>query len=575
MMCYQCEQTTGGTGCTTIGICKKDPVVAGLQDLQVAYNKRVCQLATRLGAVEPSSPLLAEGGALVVESNFATLTNVNFSEDRFRGYLSDAARIAAGMEDALRSKGEVPSPAADLPSNLASAAASRPGAVSNAARATGLDARKAAVQNDDLFGVVEMATYGWKGVSAYFWHAEQACGGSGAYSEEERAAVHAELFRLGDYLATAGSHPGGDLGTALAETLAVGALNLKVMGLLDQAHTTTLGTPAPTEVPTIPRTGRHAILVSGHDLPTVREILEQTAGKNIDVYTHGEVLPAHAYPELKKHEHLAGHYGTAWQNQTFDFRDFPGAIVMTSNCLRPPTSKYKNRLFTAGPVGFDGLPHVGTDFSSVVECALALPQFSAEHVAQARKRAAHAEKLLTGFGHAAVLGAADIVVAAVKSGDLKNIFVIGGCDGTESARSYFGDLAKAAPQDSLILTLGCGKFRLTDHDHGTLGGLPRLLDMGQCNDAYSAVIVAVKLAEALGCSVHDLPLRFAVSWFEQKAVAVLLTLLHLELKNIRLGPALPAFVTPGVLQVLNEKFQLQHASLDDETVDLKNMLAGK
>lgn len=313
--------------------------------------------------------------------------------------------------------------------------------------------------------------------------------------------------------------------------------------------------------------GRPAILVSGHDLAVLKVLLEQSEGKGVDVYTHGEMLPAHGYPGLKKFSHLRGHFGTHWGNQLHEFKKFPGAILMTSNCLRPPTKKYADRIFTCGPVGFANIPRLDDhDFAPLVDRALALPPLEAGFPSNSKV------PLSTGFGHGAVLSLADKVVGAIKSGQLKHVFVIGGCDGTESTRSYFTDLAESTPSDSLILTMGCGKFRLNSQDHGTVAGLPRLLDMGQCNDAYGAVVVASKLAEALGCKVQDLPLHFAVSWFEQKAVAVLLTLLHLELKNIRIGPAVPAFLTPKVLGVLQEKFGLSGISTDHEEEDLEQML---
>ena len=324
-----------------------------------------------------------------------------------------------------------------------------------------------------------------------------------------------------------------------------------------------------TEVSTAVDASRPNILISGHDMAELLKLLKQCDAKGVDVYTHGEMLPAHSYPKLKEHKSLKGHFGSHWGNQLREFREFPGAILMTSNCLRPPTRKYNDRIFTCGPVGFAGIPNVvGDDFSAVIAKAQAVK-------GTVPVKPLEVQKHLIGFGHQAVLGVADKVVAAVKSGALKHIFVIGGCDGTESARSYFTDLAKKTPKDSVILTLGCGKFRLLGQDYGTLGPLPRLLDMGQCNDAYSAVVVATKLAEALGCGVHDLPLHFAVSWFEQKAVAVLLSLLHLNFKNVRIGPAAPAFLTPKVAGILGEKFGLKIIDAENDEDDLKQMLQGK
>jgi len=575
MLCYQCEQTAGGKGCMTVGVCTKTPQLAGLQDLQMLYNLRLCQLAHALG---PACPRAAEVRKAFLESMFATLTNVNFDDDRFRGYLAEAAGLCEVMECALedkKGKAAVPKALPGLPSKL-------PGDKTElllASGPAGLLARSQLVGDEDLFGVVEMGSYGLKGVAAYFYHAEHLGAGAVPCTEEERTEIYDEIFRIGSYLAVAGTSTPADpaeaLNAALGECLAVGALNLKVMKALDQAHCSALGSPSPTEVSTTNAGGNPAILVSGHDLGILYKLLEQTQGKGVDIYTHGEMLPAHGYPKMRSFDHLKGHFGTHWGNQLHEFRHFPGSILMTSNCMRPPTKRYSDRFWTSGPVGFRDIQAVeGDDFGPLIDKALSLPAFNGDANAKALRGSSQREKLLVGFGHEAVLGVADKVVGAIKAGELKNIFVIGGCDGTESSRSYFTDLAALTPSDSLILTLGCGKFRLNSQDHGTLAGLPRLLDLGQCNDAFSAVVIAVKLAEALGCGVHDLPLHFAVSWFEQKAVAVLLTLLHLELKNIRIGPALPAFLTPKVAGILNSKFGLMGIDIASEDDDLAKMLHG-
>jgi len=500
---------------------------------------------------------------LVLEATFATLTNVNFSDERFQAYLTEAAALVKALEGLLRAQGkEVPPAAPGLPSELPSDKTE----LLLASGPAGLLARSALVMNDNVFGAVEMATYGLKGVVAYFYHAEHL---GASYSDEERREVYDEIFRVGSYLATAGTSAVADpdvaLDVALGECLAVGALNLKVMKLLDHAHCTAFGSPSPELVSTAKDGSRPAILVSGHDLAVLHKLLVQSEGRGVDIYTHGEMLPAHGYPRLRAFPHLKGHYGTHWGNQLHEFRRFPGSILMTSNCLRPPTRKYVDRLWTAGPVGFASIPALEDDFGPLIEQALSLPAFTGEP-------GADRPKLHVGFGHEAVLGLADKLVAAVKGGELKHVFVIGGCDGTESSRSYFTELAAQTPPESLILTMGCGKFRLNAQDHGTLGGVPRLVDLGQCNDAYSAVVIAVKLAEALGCGVHELPLHFAVSWFEQKAVAVLLTLLHLELKNIRIGPAVPAFLTPKVAEMLHTKFGLMGIDAEHEDEDLSKML---
>lgn len=538
------------------------------------YNLRLCQLAHQLGPINDYEESCRR---LVLESTFATLTNVNFDDERFQDYLKNAAALVSNMENALTKRSGVNAPPA--PSALPKELPKEKKKLLLAAGPAGLLARSAQVSNDDLFGVVEMCTYGLKGVAAYLFHAEELKQSKAAYSEADRTEVYQEFFRIGSYLAQAGSSPGqseGALDRALSECLAVGALNLKVMGMLDAAHCSALGTPSPTVVPTTCIESEPAILVSGHDLGVLHELLLQTQGRGIGVYTHGEMLPAHGYPRLREFQHLRGHFGTHWGNQLHEFKHFPGAILMTSNCLRPPTQKYKDRLWTSGPVGFHSVaPISDNNFTPLIEKALSLPPIEKRSSTLATRGSSQLSSLLVGFGHGAILNVADQVVSAIKSKQLKNIFVIGGCDGTESTRSYYTDLAAETPQESIILTLGCGKFRLNGEDHGTVAGLPRLIDVGQCNDAYSAIIVAMKLAEALECDVHDLPLHFAVSWFEQKAVAVLLTLLHLELKNIRVGPALPAFITPNVLEVLNTKFGLQGISAGHEDSDMSAMLQGQ
>jgi hydroxylamine reductase len=343
----------------------------------------------------------------------------------------------------------------------------------------------------------------------------------------------------------------------------IGELNLKVMALLDAANTGAYGHPEPTAVRITARKGK-AILISGHDLKDLADLLEQTAGKGINVYSHGEMLPAHAYPALKKYPHLVGNYGGAWQDQRKEFAAFPGAILMTTNCIQQPQESYQDRIFTSGLVAWPGLQHVGGDrgFTPVIEAALAAPGFAADEPEKT---------ILVGFGHHAVLGVADKVIAAVKSGAVRHFFLVGGCDGRHSGRSYYTEFARQVPDDCIILTLACGKFRFNNLDFGNIGGIPRLLDMGQCNDAYSAIKVAVALADAFGCGVNELPLSMVLSWYEQKAVAILLTLLHLGVKNIRLGPVLPAFVTPMALQVLVEKFNIMPITTAQQ--DLEAILA--
>jgi hydroxylamine reductase len=428
--------------------------------------------------------------------------------------------------------------------------------------------RKALMNDDNAMVVREMAMYGIKGTMAYFNHAERIRKSNpSAYSMEQRDVTFAKLYKALDSIAPERPQLGDMLGTALG----VGEINLNVMQMLDTAHTSTFGHPTPTNVSTIMTEGK-CILVTGHDIVDLYELLKMTEGKGINIYTHGEMLPAHAYPELKKFSHLKGHFGTAWQRQKIEFSKFPGAILFTSNCLIEPMPSYQNRVFTTNSVGHEKLRHLSQfDFAPVIECALNSPGF---RPVDCVKKTSTADSLLIGFGHNTVLSVAGQVLDSIHKGDLKNIFVIGGCDGSEGERSYFTKLGEQLPNDAIALTMGCGKFRINGKDMGTLpNGIPRLLDFGQCNDSYGAVKVALALADALKTDVNSLPLHFAVSWFEQKAVAVLLTLLHLGVKNIYLGPKLPAFLTPAVLDVLVEKFALHPCNVANPSSDLQAMLA--
>ena len=403
----------------------------------------------------------------------------------------------------------------------------------------------------DIAATQDLILLGLKGTAAYADHAMIL----GQQDESFYAFMHEAL----DFLLK----PDPSLEEVLGYALKTGEINLKVMELLDAANTRAYGTPAPTQVRITPVKGK-AILVSGHDLKDLDVLLKQTEGLGINVYTHGEMLPAHGYPGLKKYKHLAGNYGGAWQDQRAEFDAFPGAILMTTNCIQKPKDGYKARIFTSGLVAWPGVAHIGDgNFKPVIEAALAAPGFAATE----------AEKtILVGFGHGTVLGVADKVIEAVKAGAIKRFFLIGGCDGAKSGRNYYTDFAQAVPKDCMILTLACGKYRFNKLDFGTIGGLPRLLDMGQCNDAYSAIKVASALAGAFNCGVNDLPLSLVLSWYEQKAVCILLTLLHLGIRNIRLGPSLPAFVTPAVLNVLVEKFAIKPITTVE--ADLKAALAG-
>jgi len=395
----------------------------------------------------------------------------------------------------------------------------------------------------------ELLLYGLKGMAAYAEHALVL----GHEDDSVYAFIAEALFYLAEEIPS--------VEKLLALNLKCGEVNLLVMELLDTANTGAYGHPVPTPVRVEPLKGK-AILVSGHDLKDLEILLVQTEGKGINIYTHGEMLPAHGYPELKKFKHLVGNYGGAWQDQKVEFARFPGAILMTTNCIQEPQENYENRIFTSGLVGWSGVTHIANgDFSPVIEAALAASGFADD---------GQDKTILVGFGHNAVLGVADKVVDAVKSGAIKHFFLVGGCDGARSGRDYYTEFAESVPKDCVIMTLACGKFRFNKLDFGTIGGIPRLLDIGQCNDAYSAIQIAVALSKAFNCGVNDLPLSLVLSWYEQKAVAILLTLLHLGIRNIRLGPTLPAFVTPNVLKVLNEKFNLM--PIKTAAQDLKDIL---
>ncbi len=530
MYCVQCEQSNKGGCATKVGSCGKSATVADLQDVLLrlvqgvsVYADRAAQRGARNAAID----------AFIPHAWFTTLTNVNFDESRFVGLIARAIEMRGDARRLAEQAG------ADL-SALPEPATWNPGTTpSELAAAAPFAAIQRFMDRDgpSVVGLRNLILYGLKGTAAYSEHAR--------VLGTEEDAVSAEFHRISAFLA----QDPVDVDALVTESLAIGALNLKVMELLDAANTGRFGHPEPTQVRMAPRAGK-CLLVSGHDMGDLEAILEQTAGTGINVYTHGEMLPANAYPGFKTYPHLAGNYGGAWQDQQRDFAAFPGAIVMTSNCLINPEIKgYADRIFTAGPVGWHGIPHLTDhDFSTAIACALAQPGF-AEDAAE--------QTIMIGFARNTVMGVADTLLAMIGRGEVKNLFLIGGCDGARPGRNYFHDLAMATPRDSLILTLGCGKFRFNREDLGDINGVPRVLDMGQCNDAYSAIKVAVAVADALGVGVNDLPLHYAISWFEQKATAVLLTMLHLGIRRIHLGPTLPQFLTPEVLGVLVEKFDIR------------------
>ncbi len=548
MFCYQCEQTAKGTGCTAGGVCGKEPETAVLQDLLVNAAKGIAMYASRarkLGGRDGDIDMF------VVEALFSTVTNVNFDAARLEALLRKAGEV---LEKARSLYKEACEKSGATPEELAgpaqwSPAADRAGLVAEGEK-VGVKSRAEAL-GDDLTGLQELLTYGLKGAAAYADHAK--------ILGQEDAELYGFFHEALDYL----TNPEPTIDELLGLCLRCGEANYKAMELLDAANTGAYGHPVPTQVRVEPVKGK-AILVSGHDLKDLDELLKQTEGKGVNVYTHGEMLPAHGYPGLKKHAHLVGNYGGAWQDQRKEFDAFPGAVLMTTNCIQRPKDTYKARIFTTGLVAWPGVEHVaGGDFAPVIEAALAAPGFTEDGP----------EKTITvGFAREAVLGVAGKVVEAVKAGAIKHFFLIGGCDGAKPGRNYYTDLAQAVPDDCVILTLACGKYRFNKLDFGDIGGIPRLLDVGQCNDAYSAIRIAAALAEALETDVNGLPLSLILSWYEQKAVAILLTLLNLGVKNIRLGPSLPAFVTPAALGVLVEKFGIAPVTTAKE--DLAAILGG-
>ena len=519
MFCFQCEQTAGCRACTAnAGVCGKKADTALLQDQLTGALIGLARAAAahREKASENTDRLLLEG-------LFSTLTNVNFDND------SLLAQFALVEEEKARLGGQ---DCADY------------------------DMNRLWEADEDIRSLKSLILLGIRGVAAYAYHA---------------AVLGYKSQRVNEFVATALCAVGMDdwgMDQLLPVVMKVGEVNLECMALLDQANTETYGNPEPTRVGMTVEKGPF-IVVSGHDLHDLKLLLEQTRDKGVNVYTHGEMLPAHAYPELKKYSHLKGNFGTAWQNQQREFASLPAPILFTTNCLMPPRDTYADRVFTTGVVAWPGTVHIGRDkdFTPVIEKALELGGFAEDRQFTGINGG---DSVMTGFAHNAVLSAADKVVAAVKSGAVRHIFLVGGCDGARPSRSYFTDFVKHTPADTLVLTLACGKYRFNDLNLGTIGEFPRIMDMGQCNDAYSAIKVASALAEVFGCSVNDLPLSLVLSWYEQKAVCILLTLLHLGIKNILLGPSLPAFVSPNVLKFLVEQFGIAPTSTPEK--DLQTLL---
>jgi hydroxylamine reductase len=537
MFCYQCEQTQrndGVLGCATDhGACGKDATTSDLQDILIHQIKGIAQYALRARALG-----ITDQGAddFIQYGFFTTLTNVNFTPTRFVNMIKHAAEIRDDLKARYLAAAETQGVTAEQPQGPAQfqPAADMDGLLAQAPEVAVNKGHEAV--GEDVNGLRMLILYGMKGVCAYSHHARVL-----GYRDAD---IDAGIEAMLDYLA---ANP-TDIEDLLAHALSAGELNLKVMELLDRANNGTFGDQEISTVRVTPLAGK-ALLVSGHDMHDLAQILEQTEGQGINVYTHGEMLPAHAYPGLKKYPHLAGNYGGAWQDQQREFAEFPGPIVLTSNCLIEPGKSYRNRIFTTGPVGWPGVRHIDNgNYAPVMQAAKAMPGF---------KEDAAEQTVTIGFGHDTVLKLADTVVDAVKSGAIKHFFVIGGCDGAKTGRNYYTELADQTPDDTVMLTLGCAKYRFNKHAYGDIGGIPRLLDMGQCNDAHSALKVAGALANAFECGVDELPLSLMISWFEQKATAVLLSLLAAGVKGIHLGPSLPVYLTPNLLAVLQERFDLR------------------
>ncbi len=540
MFCYQCEQTAKGQGCTKIGVCGKQPDTAALQDLLIFAQKGLAQVALagrEKGVADPGT------GRFMAEAMFSTLTNVNFDPERIARLVQETVK----KRDELKAK--VTQAGGQIPNSTA--VSFEPGKNLDEMVAQGEEHGILAEKDPDpdIHSLKQTLILGIKGISAYADHA--------AILGQEEDAVYQFIERA---LASAMRN---DLGLEkwIELVLECGRVNVRTMELLDTANTGTYGHPVPTGVPLGAKKGK-AVLVSGHDLKDLEILLKQTEGRGINIYTHGEMLPCHGYPELKKYPHFYGHYGTAWQNQLKEFPKFPGAILMTTNCIQKPQEVYKDNIFTTGLVGWPGVTHItDKDFTPVIEKALAMEGFTQDE---------DKGEVMVGFGRNAVLSVADKVIEAVKAGKIRHFFLVAGCDGAKPGRNYYTEFVEKVPQDCVVLTLACGKFRFFDKNLGNIGGIPRLLDVGQCNDAYSAVKIAMALADAFECGVNDLPLSMILSWYEQKAVAILLSLLALGIRDIRLGPSLPAFLSENVLNYLVENYNIKPISTPDD--DLKAIL---
>ena len=525
MFCVQCEQTAGCAGCTgSAGVCGKTADTAKLQD---QLTGALIGLARSSRGKTPSE----SSRRAMVEGLFTTITNVSFDEERIREQIENVKKeknvLTAGSGDGSQPCTGNEDYDMDLLWNA----------------------------DEDIRSLKSLILFGLRGMAAYAFHAMVL-----GYSDEEVNAFFYEgLCAVGEEWT---------MEQLLPIVLKVGEINLKCMALLDRANTETYGSPEPVTVPLTVEKGPF-IVISGHDLKDLQLLLEQTEGKGINIYTNGEMLPAHAYPKLKAYPHLKGNFGTAWHNQQKEFADIPAPVLFTTNCLMPPKSSYADRVFTTEVVSYPGVTHIGEDknFTPVIEKALELGGYQEDREFTGINGGT---SVTTGFAHNTVLSVADTIIEAVKAGALKHIFLVGGCDGARRGRSYYTEFVKQTPADTAVLTLACGKYRFNDLDLGTVGGLPRIMDMGQCNDAYSAIKAAAALADAFGCGINDLPLTLVLSWYEQKAVCILLTLLHLGIRNIYLGPTLPAFVSPGVLKFLVENYGIRPVTTPEK--DLAEIL---
>ena len=541
MFCNQCEQAAKGEGCVKMGVCGKEPGVAALQDLLIHVLQGVSQVAVEARKFGVSDP---ETNLFVCEGTFSTLTNVNFDGDRFAALINRGAALRDKLKKRTKEAGcstdFTGTPAAFTPADTLK------GLI---AQGEDFELNKNTNEDPDIVSLKNILLFGLKGVAAYADHAKilgREDESVYAFIQEGLAAMDRKDMGVDEWVGM---------------VLKCGEVNLRAMELLDAGNTSTYGHPVPTKVPLGAKKGK-AILVSGHDLKDLEEILKQSQGKGINIYTHGEMLPCHGYPELKKYPHFYGHYGTAWQNQAKEFAVFPGAIVMTTNCIQKPRPSYEENIFTTGLVGWPGISHIADrDFSAVIEKALELDGFP-EDIENG--------SVMVGFARNTVMSVADKIISAVKNKDLRHFFLVAGCDGAKPGRNYYTEFVEKVPSDCAVLTLACGKFRFFDKNLGDIGGIPRLLDIGQCNDAYSAIQIAVALSKAFDCDVNDLPLSFVLSWYEQKAVVILLTLFYFGIQDIRLGPSLPAFITPNVLDVLVRNFAIKPISTPAE--DLATIL---